>query len=104
MKLLLRLNRCCLLAVWACLWAVQPAQALTADEANAIAAGENDTRINALNAAMAKGDESLAVLVQALLDDAVKVSGDRTFIVREAQILDAATGAPAQLPDGAQDV
>ena len=78
--------------------------ALTAAQALAIAAGENDSRIEALNAAVARGDERLAAFVQAMLDDEVKVAGDKVFIVHDGKATDAATGAPAALPEGAEDV
>ena len=73
-------------------------------QALAIAAGDNDSRIAALNAAVARGDERLAAFVQALLDDEVKVAGDKVFIVHDGKATDAATGAAATLPEGAEDV
>jgi urea transport system permease protein len=92
------------LLMLAALCAAGPACALTAAEARAIAAGDNDERIAALNAAAAKGDAGLAAFVQALLGDAVKVSGERVFIVRDGKAVDAASGAPTALPDNAEDV
>ncbi|WP_066341398.1 urea ABC transporter permease subunit UrtB [Azohydromonas lata] len=82
------------------------AQALTQPQARAIADGDNDTRAQALIEAVAQnGDATLAAYVQALLDDAVRVSADRVFIVRkDGSAVDAATGAAAQLPGDAQDV
>ena len=59
--------------------------ALTPAQALAIAAGENDSRIEALNAAVARGDERLAAFVQAMLDDEVKVAGDKVFIVHDGK-------------------
>jgi urea transport system permease protein len=99
MKLLLRL----LLSLLA-LCAAGSSHALSAAQAKAIAAGDNDERIAALNAAVAQGDAGLAAFVQALLDDAVKVGPDRAFIVRDGKAIDAASGAPAALPDNAEDV
>jgi urea transport system permease protein len=78
--------------------------ALTTEQALAIAAGDNDLRIAALNAAVARGDERLAAFVQAMLDDEVKVAGARVFIVHDGKASDAATGAAATLPDAAEDV
>jgi urea transport system permease protein len=80
------------------------AEALTTPQALAIAAGEGDQRIAALNAAVARGDDRLAVFVQALLDDEVKVAGDKVFIVHAGKTSEAASGAQTQLPDGAEDV
>jgi len=78
--------------------------ALTPEQALAIASGDNDSRIAALNAAVASGDARLAAFVQALLGDEVKVAGDKVFVVHDGQASDAASGAAATLPDGAEDV
>jgi urea transport system permease protein len=64
----------------------------------------HDSRIAALNAAVASGDTHLAAFVQALLGDEVKVAGDKVFVVHDGQASDAASGAAATLPDGAEDV
>jgi urea transport system permease protein len=82
-----------------------PARALTAEQAVAIVSGDNDSRIAALNSAVAAGDARAAVLAQALLDGAVKVHGDRVFIVgADGKGVDAASGAPAAVPGDADDV
>ena len=86
------------------LCAAGASHALTPAQAKAIAAGDNDERIAALNAAVAQGDAGLPAFAQALLDDAVKVAGDRIFIVRDGKAVDAASGAAAALPDNAEDV
>src|SRR6476619_709732 len=98
--------RVLLFSAWALILSLLPAGAfaLTSEQALAIAAGENDSRIEALNAAVARGDERLAAFVQAMLDDEVKVAGAKVFIVHDGKSVDAATGAPAALPDGAEDV
>jgi urea transport system permease protein len=80
------------------------AHALTQDEARAMAAGDNDDRIAALHKVLASGDPALALFVQALMDDAVKVAPDRVLVVRDGQAVDAATGAAAVVPEGAEDV
>jgi len=81
------------------------AHALTPEQALAMAAGDNDSRIAALNAAAASGDPRVAALVQALLDGNVKVAGEKAFIVADdGKAVDAASGAPATVPDGADDV
>ena len=41
----------------------------------------------------ARGDDRLAAFVQALLDDEVKVAGDKVFIVHDGKASDAASGA-----------
>jgi len=97
--MLRRFVLCCLL-----LCAPFGALALTPEQAKAIADGDSDERIAALTAAAAEGAPGLAEFVQALLDDAVKVAGDKVYIVRDDKAVDAATGAPATLPAEAEDV
>ncbi len=79
-------------------------QALTADEARAIAVGESDARVEALAKALAAADEKTAAFFQALSDDAVKVAGTKVFIVRDGKGFDPVSGAEAAVPDGAEDV
>nr|WP_315193071.1 urea ABC transporter permease subunit UrtB [uncultured Aquabacterium sp.] len=81
-----------------------PAAALTAEEAYAISAGDNDARIVALQAVVAKGDAALPAFLEALAADTVKVAGQRAYIVYGDDVKDAATGQPAQLPPDAEDV
>ncbi|WP_246099611.1 urea ABC transporter permease subunit UrtB [Methylibium rhizosphaerae] len=89
-----------LLAWWSC-----AAHALTPEQAFAIAGGDSDERIEALGKAVAAADERLPVLVQALLDDEVKVAGQRAYILKGEEVTDAASGAAvAKLPDDAEDV
>ncbi|MFO1244827.1 MAG: urea ABC transporter permease subunit UrtB [Ramlibacter sp.] len=83
---------------------VAPAHALTAAEALAMAAGESDARIEALNKAAAVADERTAAFIQALSDDAVKVAGDKVFVVRDSKGSDPVTGAEVAVPDNAEDV
>jgi urea transport system permease protein len=88
-----------------CAWlAMAAAQALTPEQAARIAAGDSDERIAALDEAVARGDAQLAAFVQAILADEVKVADGRAFIVRDGKATDAVTGAPATLPDSAEDV
>jgi urea transport system permease protein len=93
-----------LLLLFVALGAAGASHALTAAQAKSIAAGDNDERIAALNAAVAQADTGVPAFVQALLDDAVKVSGEHVFVVRDGKAVDAATGAAAALPDNAEDV
>lgn len=86
------------------LLAAGSAHALTAAEAKAIAAGETDARIEALNKAVAAADDKTAAFIQALSDEAVKVDGDKVFIVRDGKATDPVTGAAATVPDAAEDV
>ena len=80
------------------------ADALTPQQTLAIAAGDNDSRIAALGATAASGDARLAGFVRALLDDEVKVAGDKVFVVHDGKTVDAVSGEAATLPDDAQDV
>ncbi len=80
------------------------AQALTPAEAKAIAIGEADARIEALNKAAASADDKTAAFIQALMDDAVKTSGDKVFVVKDEKAFDPVTGAETPLPADAEDV
>ena len=80
------------------------AQALTPAQALAIATGETDARIEALNKAVADADDKTAAFIQALADDAVKVAGDKVLLVKDGKGFDPVTGAPSPLPADAEDV
>jgi urea transport system permease protein len=84
--------------------ALMPAWALDAAQARAIAVGDGDARIAALQDAVTRADPGLAPFAQALLDDAVKTTASGVFIVHDDKAVDAATGKPAALPDDAEDV
>jgi urea transport system permease protein len=81
-----------------------PARALTAADALAIAAGDTDDRIAALNRVAAAGDAALPAFAQALLDGRVRVAGERVFVVADdGRATDAASGAAAELPADADE-
>ena len=80
------------------------AAALSGAEALAIARGDTDDRIAALNVAVAGADPALAVFVQALLADEIKVAGERVLRLDGDKVLDAATGETAEWPDNAEDI
>ncbi len=80
------------------------AHALTADEAYAISAGENDARIDALHKLVAKGDPALPPFLEALVADSVKVHGNKAYVMQDDQAIDPATGQSVALPDDAEDV
>jgi urea transport system permease protein len=88
----------------AALCAAGAAHALTPDEARAIATGETDARIEALNQALSAADEKTAAFIQALADDAVKTAGNRVFIVRDDKATDPVTGTATPLPADAEDL
>jgi urea transport system permease protein len=69
-----------------------------------MASGDSDERIAAVGKAMASADEKTAAFLQALSDDAVKVAGERVFIIKDGQGFDPVTGAQAAVPDDAEDV
>ncbi len=100
------LARCAAVVLGLFLWlgGAGTAAALTQQQALAMAAGDSDARIAALNNAVAAADPALAAYVRALLDDEVKVAGGRAYIVRDGKATDAASGAEAALPEGAEDV
>jgi urea transport system permease protein len=79
-------------------------QALTLIEAKAIAVGETDVRIEALNKAMLVADEKTTVFVQAMADDTVKMAGDKVFIVKDGKAIDPVTGVETPLPTVLEDI
>jgi urea transport system permease protein len=83
---------------------VLPAQALTQEQAARMVAGDSDSRIAALNEIVVSADPKLVPFVEAILADEVKVAGGKAYIVRDGKALDAASGAAAVLPEGAEDV
>ncbi|MBG9388351.1 urea ABC transporter permease subunit UrtB [Caenimonas aquaedulcis] len=80
------------------------AHAFTPAEAKAMATGETDARIEALNKAVASADDQTAAFLQALIDDSVKVAGDKVFVVKGDKAFDPVTGAQTPLPADAEDV
>jgi len=80
------------------------AQALTADEARAIAAGDSEARIAALNKAVTSADDKTAAFIQAMSDDSVKYTEDKVFVMKDDKGYDPVTGAELKVPDTAEDV
>ena len=80
------------------------AHALTPEQARAMAAGETDDRVAALVRASEQPDAALSAFVQALLDDAVKLTPNQVLVVEGEAVKDAITGAAATLPETAEDV
>ncbi|WP_310462181.1 urea ABC transporter permease subunit UrtB [Sphaerotilus sp.] len=76
------------------LWCVGAVHALTPQQSLALAAGETDARIAALNQAAAEADPALADFVRALLDGEVKVAEGKVYVVR----------GDVTAPDTAEDV
>ena len=88
----------------AALWLTGTAYALTASQAKGIATGETDTRIEALNEAVAKGSDKTSAFIQAMADDEVKLAGDKVLIVKNSKATDPVTGADVALPSNAEDI
>ncbi|BCO28269.1 hypothetical protein MIZ03_3169 [Rhodoferax lithotrophicus] len=77
---------------------------ISVEEVKAITLGETDARIAALGKAMQTADDKTATFLQALSDDAVKIAGDKVFVVKDDKAFDAVTGTELALPDDAEDV
>ena len=93
-----------ILLLIAALWLTGTAYALTASQAKGIATGETDTRIEALNEAVAKGSDKTSAYIQAMADDEVKLAGDKVLIVKDGKATDPVTGADVALPSNAEDI
>ena len=89
-SLFFRLIACVLL-----LCAAVQAHALTAEAARAMAAGDTDDRIAALQAAIATPDEATVAFIRAMADDAVKIAGDKAIVMKDGKGLDRADTEPA---------
>jgi urea transport system permease protein len=93
-----RLIACLLLCA-----AVQ-AHALTVEAARAMASGDTDERIAALQAAIATPDEATVAFIRAMADDAVKIAGDQAIVVKDDKGYDPVTGAEVPVPEDAEDI
>ena len=81
-----------------------PVHALTAEQALAMADGDNNSRIAAMQDAVATGDATrVADFLNALRDGQVQYGAGRAFIVRGGEALDAVTGQATALPEGVDD-
>ena len=97
----MRIQRLVSIALLFCACAVH---ALTPEQVQAIAIGETDARIEALNKALPLANENTAAYLQALSEDAVKTADGKIYIVRDGKAFDPASGAPVALPDTADDI
>jgi urea transport system permease protein len=93
-----------LLLLLSALVLVAPAQALTSAQALALAKGETESRIKALNALVAEPDAKTVALLQALSDDAVKLTDTAVIVMKDGKGFDPVTGAEVAVPDTAEDV
>ncbi|MDF1484703.1 urea ABC transporter permease subunit UrtB [Ramlibacter sp. H39-3-26] len=92
------------LALFALLSIAGAAHAISPEAAKALATGEADDRIAAMQKAVAAPEADTAAFLRALADDAVKVAGDKVIVLRDGKGYDASTGAEVPVPDDAQDV
>jgi urea transport system permease protein len=93
-----------IIASIACVLAAMQVHALTPIEAKSIAVGETGARIEALNNAMLVADDKTSEFVQAMADDAVKISGDKPIIIKDNKAFDPSTGAEIPLPAAVEDI
>ncbi len=80
------------------------AAGFTREDARAMAAGESDTRVQALRSAAAGADPRAVKFLQALADDAVKLVAGQPVVVLDDKGVDPLNGQPVPLPDSAEDV
>jgi urea transport system permease protein len=98
----MRWLRSCLVLL--CLIGAASAHALTAADALALAAGDGDARIAAINRLATEPDERTLALLQALGNGAVKVQGQQVLVIADdGSATDAVTGAAVTLADDAED-
>ncbi|MDP1693205.1 MAG: urea ABC transporter permease subunit UrtB [Burkholderiaceae bacterium] len=81
-----------------------PAWALTPQQARALAVGEAETRITALNSVLTGADEKAVALIQSLSDDAVKFTESAVYVMKDGKGHDPVTGAELAVPATAEDV
>ena len=86
------------------LYATAQAHALTAEQTLAMAAGDTDDRVAAVQQAVVEPSERTAAFLQALADDAVKVAAGKVLIVRDDKGIDPVTGADVPVPADAEDI
>lgn len=82
----------------------RPAWALTPELARALVEGDSDSRVEALNQAVAAPDERATALIRAIADDAVKFSPTGVYLMRDDKGYDPVTGAEVAVPADAEDV
>ncbi|MFV0681385.1 urea ABC transporter permease subunit UrtB [Ottowia sp.] len=91
--------------LWLALLCLAPAAwALTVEQALGMATGDSESRVQAINSAVLNADERTRAFIDALADDAVKVTAHAAYVVQGEQASDPVTGDAVQLPDDAEDV
>ena len=81
-----------------------PARALTPAQARALATGEVESRIAALNAVLPTADDAAVALIQAMADDAVKFTDSVVIVMKDGKGFDPVSGAAVAVPEAAEDV
>ena len=105
-RLVRRVVSCCVPAAAALLggFAATGALALSQPQAHAIATGETDDRIKAIQAVAAEGDAGLADFLKALEAGEVRATATQTFVMQGSQAVLAGEGKPTPLPADAQEI
>ena len=81
------------------------AHAISAEAVKSLSIGDTDDRVATIGRVLvAEPDDATAAFIRALVDDAVKVSGERVFVVRDGVGTDPVTGQAVTVPDDAEDV
>jgi urea transport system permease protein len=82
-----------------------PALALTTEQARALVTGEAQSRIDALNKAVVDADAKTVAFIQAIADDAVKMTDTAVIVVdKDLKGHDPVSGAAMPVPEAAEDV
>jgi len=74
------------------------AHALTGEQAQAIAIGDADSRIAALQAAVQTPDEATLIFLQALADGTVKIVAGQAVVLRDGKPVSPSDGSRCRLP------
>ncbi|MDP3247364.1 MAG: urea ABC transporter permease subunit UrtB [Polaromonas sp.] len=86
------------------LCATAQAHALTAEQALAMAAGDTDDRVDAVQKAVVEPSDRIEDFLKALAADEVKVAAGKALIVRNDKGFDPATGAEVPVQAEAEDI
>ncbi len=90
--------------LFASVFIASTSSALTLEQAQGMAIGEVDARVEAVNQAVLDADERTVMFIQALADDAVKVAGKQVLLMQGSQATDPVTGKPVAMPANAEEV
>ena len=79
-------------------------QALTPEQTLAIAKGDSESRLAALNERIEAADGTVVPLLEALLADEIMLAGNQVLRVKGTEVTDAASGQAVVFPDNATEV